>query len=157
MVNMLDDHDLIDGFGTYDDETQAAAVLSHIGSRGYFWFLIFQLFVSDKVDGTNPQVNTHVVKSMIIGGPGAWIPFPSHSLLVYLGPKVLMLALDCRAERKLHQVVTKETYAKTLGEVRKVKGIEQLVLLLGVPIGMLPPLSFRPTTLTISLPPNVIP
>ena len=136
MVNMLDDHDLIDGFGTYDDETQAAAVLSHIGSRGYFWFLIFQLFVSDKVDGTNPQVNTHVVKSMIIGGPGAWIPFPSHSLLVYLGPKVLMLALDCRAERKLHQVVTKETYAKTLGEVRKVKGIEQLVMLLGVPIGM---------------------
>lgn len=33
---MLDDHDLIDGFGTYDDETQAAAVFSHIGSRGYF-------------------------------------------------------------------------------------------------------------------------
>lgn len=33
---MLDDHDLIDGFGTYDDETQAAAVLSFIGSRGYF-------------------------------------------------------------------------------------------------------------------------
>jgi len=35
-VNMLDDHDLIDGFGTYDDETQAAAVFSHIGARGYF-------------------------------------------------------------------------------------------------------------------------
>jgi hypothetical protein len=93
--------------------------------------------MSDKVDGTNPQVNTHVVKSMIIGNPGAWIPFPSHSLLVYLGPKVLMLALDCRAERKLYQVCTKETYAKTFGEVRKMKGIEQLVLLLGVPIGML--------------------
>lgn len=95
-----------------------------------------QADIADKVDGTNPQVDTHVVKSMIIGGPGAWIPFPSHSLLVYLGPKVLMLALDCRAERKLEQVVTKETYAKTFGEVRKCKGIEQLVLLLGVPIGM---------------------
>jgi hypothetical protein len=35
-VNMLDDHDLIDGFGTYDDETQAADVFSHIGARGYF-------------------------------------------------------------------------------------------------------------------------
>jgi hypothetical protein len=33
---MLDDHDLIDGFGTYDDETQAGAVFSHVGSRGYF-------------------------------------------------------------------------------------------------------------------------
>ena len=37
-----------DGFGTYDDETQAAAVMSHIGSRGYFWFLIFQLFVNGR-------------------------------------------------------------------------------------------------------------
>lgn len=36
MVNMLDDHDLIDGFGTYDDETQQGAVFKHIGSRGYF-------------------------------------------------------------------------------------------------------------------------
>lgn len=92
----------------------------------------------DEVDGTNPQVNTHVIKSMIIGSPGAWIPFPSHSLLVYLGPKVLMLALDCRAERKLHQVCTKETYDKTFGEVKKHKGIDQLVFLLGVPIGELP-------------------
>lgn len=36
MVNMLDDHDIIDGFGTYDDETQAAPVFSFIGGRGYF-------------------------------------------------------------------------------------------------------------------------
>jgi hypothetical protein len=35
-VNMLDDHDLIDGFGTYDDETQSAPVMSFIGGRGYF-------------------------------------------------------------------------------------------------------------------------
>lgn len=44
-VNMLDDHDLIDGFGTYDDETQRAPVFSYIGSRGYFWYLLFQVFV----------------------------------------------------------------------------------------------------------------
>jgi hypothetical protein len=54
-TNMLDDHDLIgelnlielvdkwcspltpaDGFGSYDDETQASPVMSRIGSRGYF-------------------------------------------------------------------------------------------------------------------------
>jgi hypothetical protein len=89
------------------------------------------------VDGTNPTVGTHVLKSMIIGEPGAWIPFPSHSLLVYLGPKVEMLALDCRAERKLGRIVSKETYTKVFGEVRKLKGrgVEQLVILLGVPIG----------------------
>jgi hypothetical protein len=73
---------------------------------------------------------------MIVGGQqGPWIPFPSHSLTVYLGPKVHMLALDCRAERKLTQIVTQDTYDKCFAEVRKVKGVEQLVLLLGVPIG----------------------
>lgn len=157
MVNMLDDHDLIgelpasnrlsrinnkgpadtiDGFGTYEDETQASPVFSHIGARGYFWFLLFQLFTTDAHDGTEPTPGSHVIKSMIVGAQhGPWIPFPSHSLIVYLGPKVHMLALDCRAERKLTEIVRKDTYDKCFGEVRKVQGVEQLVLLLGVPIG----------------------
>ncbi|KAL7424856.1 hypothetical protein Q5752_000541 [Cryptotrichosporon argae] len=135
MTNMLDDHDLIDGFGTYDDETQAAPVLSYIGGRGYFWFLLFQLFVNDEIDGTNPQPGTHPVKSLIIGAPGPWIPFPSHSLIVYLGPKVYMLALDCRAERKRDRVVTVQTYDLVFSELRKLPPtVEQLVMLLGVPI-----------------------
>lgn len=76
--------------------------------------------------------------SVVIGDKnGPWIPFPSHSLTVYLGPKVAMLALDCRAERKLHQIVTPETYNKCFNEIRKFEGIEQLVILLGVPIGKL--------------------
>jgi hypothetical protein len=72
---------------------------------------------------------------MVIGNPGAWIPFPSHSLVIYLGPKVAMMALDCRAERKLNQIVTASTYQKVFNQVRKFKGVEQLVFLLGVPIG----------------------
>ncbi|WWD20042.1 hypothetical protein CI109_104515 [Kwoniella shandongensis] len=142
MVNMLDDHDLIDGFGTYDDETQAAPVMSFVGSRGYFWFLLFQLFVVDAFDGTNPTPGTHVVKSMLVGDAhGPWIPFPTHSLHVYLGPKVNLLALDCRAERKLNQICTKATYDKAFNEIRKEKGLEQLVILLGVPIAY-PRMSF---------------
>nr|ODN95442.1 plasma membrane protein [Cryptococcus depauperatus CBS 7855] len=138
MVNMLDDHDLIDGFGTYDDETQSAAVMSYIGSRGYFWFLLFQLFIYDPFDGTDPAPGTHPIKSLILGDKnGPWIPHQSHSLLVYLGPKVAMLALDCRAERKLNEIVRPETYSKVFGEIRRLQGvgIEQLVMLLGVPIG----------------------
>jgi hypothetical protein len=57
--------------------------------------------------------------------------------MVYLGPKVALLAIDCRAERKLGRIVSPETYAKVFGEARKYKGIEQLVILLGVPIGKL--------------------
>jgi hypothetical protein len=57
---------IVDGFGTYDDETMAGAVMSYVGSRGYYvgvalssranaddpqWFLTFQLFVN----GTSPH------------------------------------------------------------------------------------------------------
>lgn len=135
---MLDDHDLIDGFGTYDDETQTAPVFSYVGSRGYFWFLLFQLFTVDAVDGTNTPgvVGSHPIRSMMIGSPGAWIPFPSHSLCVYLGPKVHLVALDCRAERKLHQIVSPQTYKMVFNYISSLPAeVEQLVLLLGVPIG----------------------
>ena len=42
MVNMLDDHDLVDGFGTYPDDLMMSGVFSMIGSRGYFFYLLFQ-------------------------------------------------------------------------------------------------------------------
>lgn len=90
----------------------------------------------DAFDGVNPVPRTHAIKSLIIGDKnGPWIPFPSHSLLVYLGPKVTLLALDCRAERKLSQICRPESYSKVFNEVKKLQGIEQLVILLGVPIG----------------------
>lgn len=47
-----------------------------------------------------------------------------------------MLALDCRAERKLHQICSREHYDRVFAEVRKVpETTEHLVVLLGVPIG----------------------
>jgi hypothetical protein len=137
MVNMLDDHDLIDGFGTYDDETMDAPVLKYIGSAGYFWFLLFQLFTVDAFDGANVgPPGSNPIKSLVIGGPGPWVPYPSHSLAVYMGPNVRLYALDCRAERKLHQIVSAESYKLMSDYVESMPPeVEQLVLLLGVPIG----------------------
>jgi hypothetical protein len=42
MFNQLDDHDLIDGFGSYPEALQTSAVFSSIGSVGYKWYLLFQ-------------------------------------------------------------------------------------------------------------------
>ena len=47
-------------------------IFQHIGSRGYFWFLLFQLFTTDDHDGTNPVPGTHPLKNMIIGGEGPY-------------------------------------------------------------------------------------
>jgi hypothetical protein len=75
----------IDGFGSYDDETQKSPIFNHIGSRGYFWFLLFQLFTVDEFDGTHHAPGSHPNKGLIIGGPGAYIPHPNHTLISYLG------------------------------------------------------------------------
>ncbi|PWN50901.1 hypothetical protein IE53DRAFT_386792 [Violaceomyces palustris] len=154
MVNMLDDHDLIDGFGTYPDELMFAPVFNAIGSRGYFFFLLFQCFINDEVDGTSEE--THSNKSIIFGGKGEYIPFTAHSILSYLGPKQYILLADCRAERKLDQVCSELSYKRMFDRVRALPpGVEHLVILLGVPLAY-PRMVFLEKTLSSSINPFVM-
>ncbi|WFD25813.1 hypothetical protein MNAN1_000779 [Malassezia nana] len=139
MVNMLDDHDLIDGFGTYTEDLMQAPVFNLVGSRGYFFYLLFQQFMNDEVDGvlnentTNP--NPSQFRSLIIGGPGSYIAFPTHSFLIWLGPKQHMLLLDCRAQRKLNQVCAEDTYERVIKACMNLpESVRHLIFLLSVPI-----------------------
>lgn len=135
MMNMLDDHDLIDGFGSYEDATMRAPIFNYIGQRGYFWYLMFQVFTNDAVDGTDRRPGSHPIKSMVICNDGAFIPFPNHSQICYMGPSVQMCMLDCRAERKLDQICTEETYNQIFPLLERLPpSTEQLIMLLGVPI-----------------------
>jgi hypothetical protein len=140
-----------DGFGSYPDETQSCPVFStcvaphlplltdrshpitySIGARGLFWYLLFQMFIVDDIDGTSPTPNTHPTKSMIIGGEGAWVPLPSHSFLSYLGPKVYILLLDCRTERRKDQVCSSTTYDRVFAAIRALPAeVDHLIMLLG--------------------------
>ncbi|KZT44122.1 hypothetical protein SISSUDRAFT_1111790 [Sistotremastrum suecicum HHB10207 ss-3] len=134
MVNMLDDHDLIDGFGSYPDDIQSAPVFSRIGERGYFYYLLFQCFIVDSVDGTDLGYS-HVNPSIIFGGLGPYIKAPSHSFLTYLGPRVYMLLLDCRAERRKNQVCSEVEYRMVFDRLDKLPPeVDHLVVLLGIPI-----------------------
>ncbi|WFD17809.1 hypothetical protein MCAP1_000018 [Malassezia caprae] len=139
MVNMLDDHDLVDGFGTYAEELMQSPVFNLVGSRGYFFYLLFQHFMVDEVDGvlnentTNP--NPTQFRSLIIGGPGSYIAFPTHSFLIWMGPKQHMLLLDCRAQRKLNQVCAEDTYERVLEACMNLpESVRHLIIQLGVPI-----------------------
>ncbi|KAH9857680.1 hypothetical protein C2E23DRAFT_286396 [Lenzites betulinus] len=133
MLNMLDDHDLIDGFGSYPEDLMKSEVFGTIGSRGYFFFLLFQCFINIEVDGVDDL--RHPFKSLIIGGNGPYVPFPSHSFLSWLGPQVHILLLDCRAERKLDQVCSPEEYKAVFTRMRSVPHtVEHLVVQIGIPI-----------------------
>ncbi|KDQ59418.1 hypothetical protein JAAARDRAFT_77553 [Jaapia argillacea MUCL 33604] len=136
MVNMLDPEDL-----------QLAPVFRRIGARGYFFFLIFQCFINPEVDGTNDDPGCHSNKSLIIGVPGPYIPFPSHSFLTYMGPTVWLLMLDCRAERRKDQVCSQKEYEKVFARLRHIpQHVEHLVIQLGIPIAY-PRMNFMETML----------
>ncbi|BGP53880.1 hypothetical protein JCM8202v2_001452 [Rhodotorula sphaerocarpa] len=142
MLNMLDDHDMIDGFGSYPDDLQTSPVFSAIGAAGYKWFLIFQMFLSDETDGATyemapgiPSQSSHVSKSLIVGGPGAFVPYPNHSFLSYLGPKMYLLMIDWRSERRFNQLASQTTYDRCEKAIDALPpGVEHLVVLVGVPI-----------------------
>ncbi|EPQ58419.1 hypothetical protein GLOTRDRAFT_36442 [Gloeophyllum trabeum ATCC 11539] len=141
MMNMCDDHGayphyrLIDGFGSYPDDLQLSPVFRRIGSRGYFFFLLFQCFINPEVDGLDDGLGKHVNKSLIIGGPGPYVPYPSHSFLSYMGPNVWMLLLDCRAERRKDQVCSPLEYQKVMQRLWQIPAhVEHVVVQIGIPI-----------------------
>ncbi|KAG8822418.1 hypothetical protein FRC19_006026 [Serendipita sp. 401] len=135
MVNMLDDHDLIDGFGSYPEGLQRSTLFKQIGARGYFFFLLFQCFTVDTVDGTLVEPGQHTFKSMIIGEDGPYIPFPSHSSLHWFGAKTWLLMLDCRAERRKDLILTPKTYEHVFAILRELPDdVEHLIIQLGIPI-----------------------
>ncbi|WFD34511.1 hypothetical protein MCUN1_001352 [Malassezia cuniculi] len=139
MVNMLDDHDLIDGFGTYPDRLMNSPIFNGIGKQGFFFYLLFQQFVVDEEDDISNSparagANTPF-RSFIIGGPGAYIPFPTHSILTYLGPQQYMLLLDCRAQRRLDEICAKDTYDRCREAILRLPdGVKHLIIQLGVPL-----------------------
>lgn len=135
MVNMLDDHDLIDGFGSYPDDLQSSPIFRAIGSRGYFYFLLFQCFIAPDIDGMDRKPAKHTFQSTIIGGDGAYIPYRSHSFLSYMGPKISLLMLDCRAERRKDQVCSVLQYQHVLDSLYRLPNeVEHLIVQLGIPI-----------------------
>ncbi|KAI0071818.1 hypothetical protein K474DRAFT_1712149 [Panus rudis PR-1116 ss-1] len=156
MLNMLDDHvsDLIDGFGSYPDDLMHSPVFSTIGSRGYFFFLLFQCFINVEVDGIDDR--RHPFRSTIIGAKGPYIPFPSHSFLSYLGPKSYILLLDCRAERKLNQVCSPQEYDAVFRRVYDLPStMEHFILQTGIPIAY-PRMVFLETALESKLNPLTV-
>ncbi|KAE8223507.1 hypothetical protein CF319_g3470 [Tilletia indica] len=180
MVNMLDDHDLIDGFGTYKHETMLAPIFNTIGSRGYFWYLLFQQFIAptptpneapvnilDEAKMTEKTMNAtsagapepviQTFHSLILGYPGTYVPYRNHSFLTYLGPKQQLLLMDCRAERKVDQVVSPEGYGLIFSECKKrmPATTQHLTILVGVPLAY-PRMVFLERTLSSSANPLLL-
>ncbi|KAK3299936.1 uncharacterized protein B0H64DRAFT_3001 [Chaetomium fimeti] len=131
MVNMYDDHDIIDGFGSYPHHFMNSPVFSGLGNVAFKYYMLFQhQSVMAETEKTEP--------SWILGTrPGPYITELSRSLFMFLGGKVALLVVDSRTERTREEVMREDTWKKIMdrcyGEIDKGK-IEHLLVVMGVPI-----------------------
>ncbi|KAJ5637384.1 Alkaline phosphatase D-like protein [Penicillium lividum] len=135
-VNIWDDHDIIDGFGSYTDHFMKCAVFRGIGGVAFKYYCLFQhhiappksTFTTDApqtmhaVNGTagaDPRQleNTYVLEnqpeddSWIVGKrPGPYVEERSRSLYMRFGKRIAFVGLDARTERTRHQVNYEDTY-----------------------------------------------
>ncbi|TKA69367.1 hypothetical protein B0A55_06155 [Friedmanniomyces simplex] len=160
-LNIWDDHDIIDGFGSYTDHFMRCAVFRGIGGVAHKYYMLFQHHIPPPVSTFTtdaPQTmhgqgadsvqlrDTYVLTqraedpSYIIGKkPGPYVEEKSRSVFTQLGKRIAFLGLDARTERTRHQINYPETYdlifRHASQQIAASRGeIKHLVLLLGVPI-----------------------
>ncbi|KAJ5949555.1 hypothetical protein N7454_001139 [Penicillium verhagenii] len=103
MVNMWNDHEIFEGYGSYNPEFMQSMVISGLGRIAYKYYLLFQHHsVPDETEDDEP--------SWILGAhPGPYIQQKSRNLFMSLGGDVVLLGLDCRTERTSTGVLSEET------------------------------------------------
>jgi PhoD related phosphatase len=136
-INIWDDHDIIDGFGSYSDRFMRCPVFRGIGGVSFKYYCLFQhhtappvsTFTTDApqtmqatADGTagaDPRQleKTYVYKrqaddpSWIVGKrPGPYVEERSRSLYMRLGKRIAFCGIDARTERTRKQVNYPDTY-----------------------------------------------
>lgn len=91
MVNIFDDHDIIDGFGSYPPKFMKCAVFSNLGRAAFKYYLLFQ---HQSTVGETLTLESWD-KSVVLGAnPGPYMAEISRSILCYLGKDVLFLGID---------------------------------------------------------------
>lgn len=131
-INIYDDHDIIDGFGSYNDETMKSAVFSGIGRVAHKYYMLFQ-------HHTHPdELPEHEPSWISNPRPGPFMNQRSRSVYARVGKGAAFLGLDCRTERTLEHIVYPDTYdlvfARLRAELNADPSIRHLLVMLGVPI-----------------------
>ncbi|KAL9099450.1 MAG: hypothetical protein Q9163_005052 [Psora crenata] len=131
MVNMWDDHDIIDGFGSYPHHFMSTRVFSGLGAVAFKYYMLFQ-------HQTVPNETSADEPSWLLGtSRGPYINEHSRSLYLSLGKNVAFLGLDCRTERMREEILSEASYDAVFERCRKeiFEGeTKHLIVLLGVPI-----------------------
>lgn len=143
MVNMWNDHEILEGYGSYPDEFMQSPVISGLGRIAFKYYLLFQhQTVIEETDHDEP--------SWIMGAePGPYIRERSRNLFIPLGKGVTLLGLDERTERMSHEILSEPTCDIIWDRCHRemVRGeVKHLLMLSSIPIAyprMVSPCIFR--------------
>ncbi|KAJ9419352.1 hypothetical protein FOXG_07243 [Fusarium oxysporum f. sp. lycopersici 4287] len=163
-INIWDDHDIIDGFGSYVDYFMRCDVFRGIGGTAHKYYMLFQhhlppptsTYTSEHAPiaehtqepDPNQLIDTYVAPTKndplyIVGPkPGPYVAEHSYNLYARLGARIALVGIDARTERTRHQVNYPETYEVVFKKLRLELAaaansgapIKHLILLLGIPI-----------------------
>jgi|SRR5271154_345901 len=88
MQNIFDDHDIIDGFGSYPHQFNRCPVFSNLGKAAFKYYLLFQ-HQSTIAEASSLETWD---KSIILGAKdGPYISERSRSIINWLGKDVMFL------------------------------------------------------------------
>ncbi|KAG0159782.1 hypothetical protein PDIDSM_7307 [Penicillium digitatum] len=131
MVNIWNDHEIFEGFGSYHDDFMQTSVISGIGKIAFKYYLLFQHHsVPDETEADEP--------SWLLGAhPGPYIEQKSRNLFMSLGQGLSFLGLDCRTERRSNEVLSEDTcdliWDRCHNEIMKGE-TKHLIVLSSVPV-----------------------
>ncbi|KAJ5169746.1 uncharacterized protein N7500_002529 [Penicillium coprophilum] len=102
-INIWNDHEIFEGFGSYHNDFMQSSVISGIGKIAFKYYMLFQHHsVSDETETDEP--------SWLLGAhPGPYIEQKSRNVFMSLGRGISFLGLDCRTERRSNEVLSEET------------------------------------------------
>ncbi|KAL0078565.1 hypothetical protein J3Q64DRAFT_1645692 [Phycomyces blakesleeanus] len=121
-VNMWDDHDIIDGYGSYPADMQRADCFTVLFANASRFYYLFQHHTTIELAPRH---------GMIRGS----LPTCNH-IVTTLGAGIGLISLDARGERTKYAVCTQQSYDAVFNTLRKTmpKTIKHLLVLTGVPL-----------------------
>ena len=120
-VNMLDDHDLWDGYGSYPEYLSTSHVFQNLSRIGYRFYFLFQ-------HHTTLARTAH--DGFVVGSEGR-----SHSLVRSLGREVSLVCVDARSERTRTQILSQASWDILFAELDRLPAsVRHLAVVTGVPV-----------------------
>ena len=120
-INMLDDHDMWDGMGSYPSYLETSMIFSNLRRIAYKYYMLFQHHqtseIADKLDH-------------FIGRERG-----SYSIIVQIGTEAALCLLDARGERTTDRILSQSSWNDIFDSLNALPNtVQHLVMVTGVPI-----------------------